>query len=260
MKIKILHLYHDIMNLYGEYANVSVLCRHLEDMDIEAELTKASINNDSFNISDYDFVYCGAGTERNRAVVLSDFLNHKDELSDYCKNGGIALFTGNSFEMLGKRIFTRTGDELECMALADFEVFEGGESYKKFIEENPEEKALAKGDSRLTGDAVFTADFTEKPVIGFVNKCGFVKGKFTPMFGVKYGMGNNNSEKSDGVRINNILGTHLTGPLLVKNPPVLSYVISLLTNGNAEEKKEYKSEVLGYEVTVNELLKRFEEK
>ena len=28
--MKILHLYHDIMNLYGEYANVSALERMLE--------------------------------------------------------------------------------------------------------------------------------------------------------------------------------------------------------------------------------------
>ena len=30
-EIKLLHLYHDLMNLYGEYGNLRILSRHLED-------------------------------------------------------------------------------------------------------------------------------------------------------------------------------------------------------------------------------------
>ena len=33
--MKILHLYHDIMNLYGEYANVSALERMLEKSGVK---------------------------------------------------------------------------------------------------------------------------------------------------------------------------------------------------------------------------------
>lgn len=256
MKIKILHLYHDLMNLYGEYANISVLCRHLEDAGVEAELDRVSIGDD-YSLSKYDFIYCGAGTERNLMVALSDFIRYKDDLKYYADSGKAALFTGNSFEMLGNNVFDREGKMLEGMALADFSAYQGGESYKAFIEANPEERSLADSDKRLTGDAVFTADFIDKPIVGFINKCGFIKGSFTPFLNVKYGLGNNNSEKTDGVRINNIMGTHLTGPLLVKNPPILSYVISLITGGELTEKKEYDSELLGYEVTVRELMKRF---
>ena len=34
MELKILHLYPDCMSLYGEYANVAVLRRHLEAMGV----------------------------------------------------------------------------------------------------------------------------------------------------------------------------------------------------------------------------------
>ena len=56
MIIKVLHLYHDLMNLYGEYGNIAVLCRYLEDAGIEVQLDKVSVD-DSFNITDYNFVY-----------------------------------------------------------------------------------------------------------------------------------------------------------------------------------------------------------
>lgn len=236
MKIKILHLYHDLMNLYGEYANVSVLCRHLEDAGIETVVDKMSIG-DSFTISDYDFVYCGAGTERNLKLALSDLIHHRNELKEYSENNKIALFTGNSLEMLGSLITDRFGGKYEGLGLSDFTVIEG--------------------EKRLVGDAVFTADFIDKPLVGFINKCSSINGSFTSLLNVKYGIGNNAEEKVDGVRINNILGTHLTGPVLVKNPPFLNYVISLLMGGELEQKKEYQSEILGYNVTVNELMKRF---
>ena len=44
--MKILHLYYDLMNLYGEYANVSALERYLRQQDIEAVTDKKSLYDD----------------------------------------------------------------------------------------------------------------------------------------------------------------------------------------------------------------------
>ena len=35
MEVKILHLYYDIMNLYGEYGNVKILEKHLKDQGLD---------------------------------------------------------------------------------------------------------------------------------------------------------------------------------------------------------------------------------
>ena len=32
MEVKLLHLFDDVMNLYGEYANVAILARYLTDL------------------------------------------------------------------------------------------------------------------------------------------------------------------------------------------------------------------------------------
>lgn len=253
--IKILHLYHDLMNLYGEYGNLAVLCRYLDDSGIEFQLDKMSVG-DSFNITDYDFVYCGAGTEKNQKVALADLLSHRDELKRYADNNKTALFTGNSLEMLGNIIYDRNGDNFEALSLANFSAYQGGKSYDKYIAENPTDTELIKNDTRITGDVIFSADFMEKQLVGFVNKCGFIKGNINPLFKVIYGIGNSRTDKNDGIRINNILGTYLTGPILVKNPAMLDYVVSLITNGQAE-KQSYDSQNRGYELTYRELMKRF---
>ena len=40
MQVKLLHLYYDIMNLYGDYGNVVVLKKYLEDQGASVILDK----------------------------------------------------------------------------------------------------------------------------------------------------------------------------------------------------------------------------
>ena len=98
--MKILHLYYDLMNLYGEYGNVVVLAKHLEDQCEEVIVDKKTIG-DQIDFTQYDFIYCGSGTEKNQMVALNDLLKRKDNL---IKSKGIIFFTGNAMELLGEKI------------------------------------------------------------------------------------------------------------------------------------------------------------
>lgn len=107
--IKMLHLYYDIMNLYGDYGNISILKKHIEDQGFEVLLDKKTIGEE-INIDEYDFIFIGSGTERNFDVVLNDIKKYKDKLNEYINKEKVILLTGNSFEMFGKTI-----DEKEAM-------------------------------------------------------------------------------------------------------------------------------------------------
>ena len=107
--IKMLHLYYDIMNLYGDYGNVSILKKHLEDQGFEVLLDKKTIE-DCVDIDEYDFIFIGSGTERNLDVVLNDIKKYKEKLKEYIDKEKVILLTGNSFEMFGKLI-----DEMDAM-------------------------------------------------------------------------------------------------------------------------------------------------
>ena len=77
--IRMLYLYHDLMNLYGDNGNVRVLERYLKDQGEQVRVDRKSLQ-DEFDISQYDFIYCGRGTEKNRNAALADLKKHENEL------------------------------------------------------------------------------------------------------------------------------------------------------------------------------------
>lgn len=259
--MKILHLYHDIMNLYGEYANVSALERMLEKSGVKFTTDRLTLF-DNADLGDYDFIYIGSGTEKNQKLVLQDFKKYKDFLVEYINNGKVILMTGNSFEMLGKTITDSDGKVFDGLGIYDFTVTE-------------------QNKRRITGDIVYTSDILTKPIVGFVNKCSEIKcdyndyhngthaipsedNKFLekPLFTVKYGLGNCEGSKEEGLRNHNLFATHVTGPIMIKNPHFLEYIalqISKNTDGFKPCTDYLDYERAGYEITLGELTKRFEE-
>ena len=236
--MKLLHLYHDIMNLYGDYANVSALKRILEQSGEDVIVDKLSFG-DIADLSQYDFIFVGSGTENNQKLVLNDFKKYRDSLKAYIESGKCALFTGNSFEMLGKTITDADGKSFDGLGFFGFTVKE-------------------QNKTRMTSDVIYEADFLKTPLFGFVNKCGEIEGNSAPMFSVKLGLADCENSQGEGVRSNNLFGTHLTGPALMKNPHFLEYVAKLIL-GRKPETAYLVHEKAGYEITLTELTKRMNE-
>lgn len=235
--MKILHLYYDIMNLYGDYANTLCLKRVLENSGETCEIVKKTLG-DTFSFEDYDFVYIGSGTERNQKIVLADFLKHADAFAAYVDSGKVALLTGNSFEMLGKSITDCLGTSYEGAGMFEFTT----------VEQNK---------TRVTSDVIYESDFLDKPVVGFINKCSEISKTDKPLFSVKMGIGDSSGSKAEGARKNNLFGTHLTGPALVKNPHLLEYIAELVL-GRKPDTSCLKYEREAFEITLSELTKRID--
>ena len=232
--MKILHLYHDLMNLYGDYANVSALCRMLELNNIEFSLDKKSLG-DEVDFSEYDFIYIGSGSEENMKLALSSLKEKRAELAQYIKNEKFLLLTGNSFEMLGEKITSFLG-EFEGLGIFPFTVTE-------------------QNKTRTTDDSVVNFPEADITLVGFINKCSEIEGITTPMFNVEMGLSNGKNQKTEGIRYKNLFGTHLTGPLFVKNPIFLKYIAEKLT-GTELVDYVFSFERKGYEITLNKLRER----
>lgn len=225
---KILHLYYDIMNLYGEYGNVKILKRHIEDQNEEVQLDEKTIG-DNFKINDYDFIYIGAGTEKNQKVVLEDLKKHKEEIKKYIEEDRLFLATGNSYEMFGKKI-----DEEEALGIFDFEV--------------------SRMKDRITSDVIYRSKYFNKKVVGFVNKTSNIVHNINPLFEVEFGIGQNENKDYEGVKYKNFYGTYISGPIMVRNPDVLKTFMKLLCKEYKDI--EYENENKGYELVLMELSKR----
>ena len=225
--IRILHLYHDLLNLYCEYGNISILKKHLEDQGEEVTVEKKSIGDD-FSFEDYDFIYSGAGMESNTMVALKDLKKRKDSLKKAIDLNKHILFTGSSYELLGESI-----DEEEGLNLIPVSV--------------------SHTDKRLSGDVIVkSSEFGE--LVGFINKSTQIKqndGLFEYVFKDE---GLKNEAVKEGYRLNNLISTEIIGPILVKNPVFLNYFVKSLAHNYV--KKEYYYEEKAYEVTLEALKKR----
>ncbi|MBQ6431759.1 MAG: hypothetical protein IJJ99_07785 [Oscillospiraceae bacterium] len=236
MELKLLHLYDDVMNLYGEYANVSVLARYLSDLGCTVSVDTLSLYEEK-DISGYDFYYMGSGTERRQRLALTQLVKYRDALNAACDEGRVMLFTGNSFELLGRKITDADGNEFEGLRLASFETVEGKR--------------------RIVGDCIAEFDGFDDVLVGFINKCSRISGVEQPLFNLLMGAGNEGDKGAEGFRKNHCFGTHLTGPILVKNPAMLRYIAALL-GAQSPERVTYPFMEKGYETTASELRKRLE--
>lgn len=237
MKLKLLHIYDDVMNLYGEYANVAVLARYLGDLGHEVVTDTLSLY-ETRDISDYDFYYMGAGTERKQKLALSKLMNYRDTLHAAYAQGKTLLFTGNAFELLGASVTDAEGQSFECLHFAEF--------------------TSVEGKRRITGDCIATLDETGESVVGFMNKCSKTSGITSPLFSLRMGFGNEAEQGAEGFRAEHCFGTHLSGPVLVKNPAMLHLIAKTLLGAAYSDTVDYEFMDKAFEVTKNELEKRLE--
>jgi len=208
-KIKILHLYHDLMNLYGDWANAAVMEHELVSRGYEVELSKKSVGDD-ISFLGYDFIYIGSGTERSQQACMRDIGKYKEAFFESIEAGAPVLSTGNSHEMFGLAVTDFKENRYEMLGLLDFET----------IQKN----------TRVTGDCVGKADFLNERLIGFINRAGgSQKGEIERPFYIEPGEGAGYPASAEGIRYKNLLGTYMTGPVLVRNPPLMKYISNLIT-------------------------------
>ena len=242
MNINIIHFYPDLMSLYGSYANVSVLRRALEQMGNSVTVTCVQ-PGEAADLSAADFLFMGAGTERAQKFALADFLRFGDAVKTAAEDDCPMLFAGTAMELLGRTIIDAAGKSYDGIGLGGFTATQ---SEKRFVED-------VYGHTDLYADAV----------VGFANKSSLLTGVETPLLTeVALGYGNEGEKTPEGFRYKNVLGSHLTGPLLVKNPRMLEAVIAAIYARRGETLPPIPRDhwgADGWAITAEQLKKRSEQ-
>ena len=240
MKIKIMHLYPDLLNLYGDRGNIECLKRRLLWRGIDAEVVSYTCDDTGFDISDIDIVFLGGGSDREQKIVCSRLLRHKSELHDFVEGGGSLVAVCGGYQLLGK--YYKLEDE----------TIQGLEILNIYTEQ---------GKKRLIGNIVLEADFIDQKIVGFENHGGRTYiGSHKPLGKVVYGYGNEENAGVEGVVYKNVVATYLHGPLLPKNPKLCDYILSNALKHKYPEFKELSSLDDELENTANEyIVKRFTE-
>lgn len=231
MKIRIAHLYPDMLNLYGDRGNIVALTRRMEERGIEVQTEKITMGK-SFNSDDYDILFIGGGQDFEQDVLLDDLTKGKDaEIKKAVQSGSVMLAICGGYQMLGKYYKTYDGKMLPYIGAIDF--------YTEGKEE------------RMIGNYAYkTKEGIE--IVGFENHSGrtYLGNGVEPLGKIISGFGNNGEDGTEGVRFKNTFGTYSHGPVLPKNPEFTDLLIS-----KALENKYGKSELSPLDHTLEDKAK-----
>lgn len=211
MKIKIGHLYPDLLNLYGDRGNIQCMKKRCEWRGIDAEVQEFQIT-DSINFGDLDIVLLGGGSDREQMLVCEKLKTIQKDFKAYVEDNGVVIAVCGGYQLLGHYYDTDDG-RIEGLSLVDL--------------------YTEQGSPRLISNIVIQNDGFEYPIVGFENHGGRTYiGDNKHLGKVMFGFGNNEKDGAEGVLYKNVVGTYLHGPLLPKNPHVCDYLIK-----NALERK-----------------------
>ena len=201
MDVRMIHFYPDLMSLYGSYANVLALERYLRGLGCAVTVEAVRPGEDA-DVSRGDFFYMGAGTERSARAAMEDFARYAGPLKAAAQDGAAMLFAGTAMDLIGQTVREADGGAYDGLGLASF--------------------VTEHGKKRIVEDVYGHTDLYPEAVVGFMNKCGTVTGVETPLLtSLDLGFGNEREGGPEGFRWKNVMASHLTGPLLVKNPKLL---------------------------------------
>ncbi len=234
MSINILHLFPELLSLYGERGNVEILKKTLEDNGCTVNVTFAE---EVPSFDGFDFIYIGSGTE-NAVIEAGKRLSaFSKEISKALENS-IFLATGNAMSLFGKEI-SDGKDVFPTANIFDF-------------------RTELKTEKRFLGDVISSENnIFSSSVVGFINTSSVYTGISFPAFELRLNptLGNDKKEGFDGLFAGNFYATQLIGPFLVKNPSALEFFATKLGG----KKISFASDsyiVKAYETAASELSKR----
>ena len=205
--LNIVHLFPELLNLYGDGGNVMTLRRRCEWRNIPVQVTEVGMG-DSIDFSSADIVFIGGGADREQLIVKDAMMSRKADLSSYVADAGVLLAVCGGYQFLGHH-YAMDDVVVDGLGIVDMET--------------------VRGEGRLIGNAVVKSGISDIPVVGFENHGG----RTTLGSGVAprgrvlaQTRGNNGEDGGEGVHQGNLIGTYLHGPLLPKNPQVADHLIS----------------------------------
>ena len=207
MKLRICHLYGNLMNTYGDNGNLLMLQHRAKKLGYEVETTLISLEED-FNAEDFDIVMFGGGQDFEQTVVAKDLQNKKEALIQYIEDNGVVVAICGGFQLLGRYYVNASGERLNGISAID--VCTNGQF-----------------PSRLIGDIeIFNEEFGET-YLGYENHIGrtYLGKNMKPLGKVVKGFGNNEEDHVEGCHYKNVFCSYFHGPILVRNQHLADRII-----------------------------------
>ena len=207
MKLRICHLYGNLMNTYGDNGNLLMLQHRAKKLGYEVETTLISLEED-FNPDDFDIVMFGGGQDYEQTVVAKDLQKKKDALIQYIEDNGVVVAICGGFQLLGRYYVNASGERLNGISAID--VCTNGQF-----------------PNRLIGDVEIVNEEFGEMYLGYENHIGrtYLGKNMKPLGKVVKGYGNNEEDHVEGCHYKNVFCSYFHGPILVRNQHLADRII-----------------------------------
>jgi CobQ-like glutamine amidotransferase family enzyme len=208
-KIRLCHLYPDLLNLYGDRGNILALIRRTSLRGVDLEIEAVSIG-EKFDPDRYDMIFLGGGQDAEQNILRSDFVSEKGEsIKTAVAQNKVFLCICGGYQMMGHYYEEHDGHRIECLGAIDI--------------------CTVGKKSRFIGDTVYSCDLfpDEKILYGFENHSGrtYLGKEVSPLAKVISGAGNNGEDQTEGAIYKNVYCTYSHGSFLPKNPQMTDFLI-----------------------------------
>lgn len=195
-ELKVLHLYPNEMNIYGDWGNVLTILKRAQWHGYSPKLLEHHPGK-AFP-KDVDIVIGGGGQDSGQDVVQEDLLKIGNELHKLADADVPMLMICGMYQLFGRFFKTVDGKTLQGIGIFAAETH--------------------GGPKRLIGNTVTETPFGE--LIGYENHSGLtLLDDDQPALGrIIKGAGNNGQDKTEGAIYRCVFGSYLHGSLLPKNP------------------------------------------
>ena len=212
-KLKIAHMYPDLMNLYGDRGNLICLQKRMQWYGLDCNIKNIHLE-DKLDFNQIDMLFMGGGSDREQGLVYNDLIKKADQLMQHINDGLPMLCICGAYQLLGTYYKSHDGQVMEGLGFFPF-------------------YTVGKKD-RLIGNILLESEFNghKSTVVGFENHGGrtyFDDQNLQALGTVTKGHGNNGEDKTEGICFQNLIGTYLHGPLLPKNPLLADFFIQAMT-------------------------------
>jgi CobQ-like glutamine amidotransferase family enzyme len=215
----IAHLFPDLLNLYGDGGNVTILQKRLEWRGIPVEVRSVNYGQ-SVDLDTVDLVFLGGGPDRQQRLAADELERMSAQLAQYVRQGGPVLAICGGYQILG-RTWLMGDEEVPGLGILGVETRRPGPST-----------------NRIIGNIALDSTLATHPVVGYENHAGrtYLDPSVTAFGQVTgaCGKGNNDTDAADGALCGNVLGTYLHGCLLSKNPQVADWLLARALERHAQ--------------------------
>lgn len=203
-ELKILYLYPDILELYGDYGNIQVLRYRLEQRGFKAIIDTYSIGDNKPEFSDYDLVFAGGGADQEQSILSTDLIKYKEDIKKAIDKGVFFLMICGAYQLFGKYYKGVEGNVIPGLEVFDYYTEAINDRTKRCIGNILIETILPNGNNTK--------------VIGFENHGGQTFGVNTPFGKVLSGNGNKFGDSLEGFFLPNVIATYLHRSTSFKKP------------------------------------------